>query len=43
MRDAQARNLHERVFAWMMLGDERNLAATLVDGESRYERAASRG
>lgn len=42
-RDAQARNLHERVFAWMMLGDERNLAATFVDGELRYERAASRG
>lgn len=31
-RDALARDLHERVFAWMMLGDERNLAATWVAG-----------
>jgi guanine deaminase len=31
-RDALARDLHERLFAWMMLGDERNLAATWVSG-----------
>jgi guanine deaminase len=27
-----ARDLHEKVFAWMTLGDERNLAATYVAG-----------
>lgn len=31
-RMALARDLHERVFAWMTLGDERNLAATYVAG-----------
>ncbi len=31
-RLAVARDLHERVFAWMTLGDERNLAATYVAG-----------
>ncbi len=35
-----ARALHERVFAWMTLGDERNLVATFVGGVGRYERAA---
>ena len=40
-RDALARDLHERVFAWMMLGDERNLVTTLVAGRTRYEREAS--
>lgn len=38
-RDGLARDLHERVFAWMTLGDERNLVATCVAGESVYERA----
>ncbi len=33
-----ARGLHERVFAWMMLGDERNLAAAYVAGEPLYRR-----
>lgn len=37
-RDALARDLHERLFAWMMLGDERNLVATLVAGRTRYRR-----
>jgi guanine deaminase len=37
-RDARARDLHERVFAWMTLGDERNLAATFVKGVQRYAR-----
>ena len=35
-RDAVARDLHERVFAWMTLGDERNLAATWVAGRELY-------
>jgi guanine deaminase len=33
-----ARELHERVFAWMTLGDERNLLETYVAGTRRYER-----
>lgn len=37
-RDALARDLHERVFAWMMLGDERNLAATWVAGRPLWRR-----
>jgi len=37
-RDARANDLHERVFAWMTLGDERNLAATFVRGVQRYAR-----
>ncbi|HEY0955495.1 MAG TPA: guanine deaminase [Roseateles sp.] len=32
-RDAVARELHERVFAWMTLADERNLAACYVAGQ----------
>ena len=38
-RLAVARELHEEVFAWMMLGDERNLAAAFVAGEPRFRRA----
>ncbi|MFT7721864.1 MAG: guanine deaminase [Roseateles sp.] len=34
-RDAAARELHERVFAWMTLADERNLAACYVAGQRR--------
>lgn len=34
-RQAVARGLHERVFAWMTLGDERNLAACFVAGQLR--------
>ncbi|MEO8080659.1 MAG: guanine deaminase [Caldimonas sp.] len=33
-----ARTLHERVFAWMTLGDERNLAAAYVAGRRHYDR-----
>ena len=33
-----ARTLHERVFAWMMLGDERNLAAAFVAGRQLHDR-----
>jgi len=40
-RMAVARALHERVFAWMTLGDERNLAATYVSGVARYRRGPS--
>ena len=31
--------LHARVFAWMMLGDERNVVASFVAGQPRFERA----
>ena len=34
-RDGLARELHERVFAWMMLGDERNLVESWVGGVRR--------
>ena len=37
-RDSLANDLHERVFAWMTLGDERNLVATHVAGERVFER-----
>ena len=37
-RDGLARDLHERAFAWMTLGDERNLVATWVAGALVYER-----
>ena len=36
VRDAAARSLHERVFAWMTLADERNLVATWVAGTERH-------
>lgn len=35
-RQDMARNLHERVFAWMLLGDERNLVASHVGGRQMY-------
>lgn len=35
-RDAAAQSLHERVFAWMTLADERNLRATWVAGRLRF-------
>ncbi|RZI84337.1 MAG: guanine deaminase [Rubrivivax sp.] len=34
-----ARDLHERVFAWMTLGDERNLVSTYVAGRCVYQAA----
>jgi guanine deaminase len=40
-RDSVARDLHERVFAWMTLGDERNLVASYVGGVARYARASA--
>ena len=33
-----AKELHEKVFSWITMGDERNLAATYVAGIRRYER-----
>ena len=41
-RDDVARTLHERVFAWMTLGDERNLVKAFVAGRPHYDRAAAR-
>ena len=41
-RTQVARTLHERVFAWMTLGDERNLVEAFVAGESRYRRSRPR-
>jgi guanine deaminase len=37
-RDSLARSWHERIFAWMTLGDDRNLVETLVAGQTRYLR-----
>jgi len=37
-RAAVARTLHERVFAWMTLADERNLVKTFVAGRAHYDR-----
>lgn len=35
-RDALVRSLHERVFAWMTLSDERNLVCAYVAGVNRH-------
>ena len=40
-RDGLARDLHERLFAWMMLSDERNLVTTLVAGRTQYKRRSN--
>ena len=40
-RAGVARTLHERVFAWMTLADERNLVEAFVAGRSLYRRDAS--
>ncbi len=37
-RMALVRELHERVFAWMTLSDERNLVASYVAGVPRFQR-----
>ena len=37
-RMALARDLHERIFAWMMLADERNLVAAFVAGVAHHRR-----
>jgi guanine deaminase len=41
-RDALAHELHERLFAWMILGDERNLVGTWVAGQPRYRRDSAK-
>ncbi|MDQ6681104.1 MAG: guanine deaminase [Pseudomonadota bacterium] len=40
-RHEVAGSLHEQVFAWMLLGDERNLVASMVGGVFRYHRAGA--
>ncbi len=37
-RASVARTLHERVFAWLTLADERNLVEAFVNGRSAYQR-----
>ncbi len=39
-RDEVARTLHERVFAWMTLSDERNLEAAFIAGRRHYDRSS---
>jgi guanine deaminase len=39
-RQQVARDLHEKLFAWITLGDEQDLAETWVAGERRFERPA---
>lgn len=41
LRQSVARDLHEKVFAWMTLSDERHLASTWVAGQERYARRAA--
>ena len=40
-RDARAGTLHERVFAWLTLADERNLAQAFVAGVPRFSRVSA--
>jgi guanine deaminase len=40
-RQQVARDLHEKVFAWIMLGDERDLVESWVAGVCRHRRGAS--
>ncbi|HEY2558309.1 MAG TPA: guanine deaminase [Caldimonas sp.] len=40
-RAAVARTLHERLFAWMTLADERNLVRAFVAGRCHYDRSAA--
>lgn len=40
-RHAIARGLHEKVFAWMSLSDDRNLVAAYVAGKPQYRRHAA--
>ena len=37
-RQNRARDLHEKLFAWMLLSDERHLVRTWVAGEERFTR-----
>ncbi len=40
-RQAMARDLHEQLFAWLLLSDERHLASTWVAGQEKYKRRTS--
>ncbi len=40
-RQKMARDLHEKVFAWIMLGDERDLVESWVAGVCRHRRRAT--
>jgi guanine deaminase len=40
-RQALARDLHEQMFAWLLLSDERHLASTWVAGHERYKRSTA--
>jgi len=40
-RQSVARDLHEQLFAWMTLSDERHLVGTWVAGEKKYTRSAA--
>jgi guanine deaminase len=40
-RQQVARDLHEKVFAWMLLADERHLVRTWVAGQPLYERTSA--
>ena len=40
VHDLAEQSLHARVFAWITLGDERNVAATWVAGQPRWRRPA---
>ncbi|RVT49314.1 guanine deaminase [Rubrivivax albus] len=40
-RDALAQTLHERIFAWITLSDERHLVQTWVAGRERHRRDAT--
>jgi guanine deaminase len=40
-RQAVARDLHDSLFAWMTLGDERHVVSTRVAGQLRWQRAGA--
>jgi guanine deaminase len=40
-RQGMARDLHEKVFAWLLLSDERHLVRTWVAGRERHARGAN--
>ncbi len=40
-RQSVARDLHDAVFAWLTLGDERHVVSTRVAGTERYRRAGA--